>query len=26
MEPLLEQRLHRESTIDHEEVRELTPA
>jgi putative transposase len=25
MEPLLEQRLHRESTIDHEEVRELTP-
>jgi putative transposase len=26
MEALLEQRLHRDSTIDHEEVRELTPA
>ena len=26
MEPLLEQRLHRDTTIDHEEVRELTPA
>ena len=25
MEPLLEQRLHRDTTIDHEEVRELTP-
>jgi putative transposase len=26
MEPLLEQRLHRDTTIDREEVRELTPA
>jgi transposase-like protein len=26
MEPLLEQRLHRDTTTDHEEVRELTPA
>jgi putative transposase len=26
MEPLLEQRLHRDTTIDDEEVRELTPA
>jgi putative transposase len=26
MEPLLEQRLHRDTPIDHQEVRELTPA
>ena len=26
MEPLLEQRLHRDQTIEHEEVRKLTPA
>jgi putative transposase len=26
MEPLLEQRLHRDTTTDHEEVRKLTPA
>jgi len=25
MEPLLEQRLHRDTTTDHEEARELTP-